>query len=102
MDSSETDDQNHSRTPESRNPRIRVRIGIVLVFVSCGMWFSLFVVPFLPLTLSQKTLLAGGIFVGVQVTWWSGAALAGPSFVRKLRLAFSSLLKSDADVTDAD
>lgn len=59
-------------------------IGILLILVSGMLWFFLFAIPFLPLTVSQKAALAGADFVGVQIAWWTGAALAGPRTVKRL------------------
>ena len=61
------------------------RIGIVLILLSGLLWFSLFAIPFLSLTVGQKAALAGAVFVGVQIAWWSGAALVGPQTVARLR-----------------
>ncbi len=64
--------------------RTAARIGIVLILLSGVLWFSLFAIPFLPLTVGQKAALAGAVFVGVQIAWWSGAALVGPQTVARL------------------
>ncbi|MEP3482545.1 MAG: transporter suffix domain-containing protein [Fuerstiella sp.] len=61
------------------------RTGIVLMFLSGVLWFSLFAIPFLPFTAGEKALLAAAIFVGVQISWWLGAALAGPRVIRKAK-----------------
>ena len=61
-----------------------VRLGVVLMLFSCVIWFSIFAIPFLPLTIGEKTALGTGVFIAVQVTWWTGAALAGPTVVQKL------------------
>jgi hypothetical protein len=60
------------------------RIGIALILLSGVLWFSLFAIPFLPLTVGQKAALAAADFVGVQIAWWTGAALAGPQTVARL------------------
>lgn len=61
------------------------RIGVALILLSGILWFSLFAIPFLPFTTGEKALLAGAIFIGVQIAWWIGAALAGPRVVRKVK-----------------
>lgn len=66
-----------------RHSELRSRIGITLILISGVLWFSLFAIPFLPLTVGQKAALAATVFVGVQIAWWSGAALAGPQLVAK-------------------
>lgn len=70
-------------------------IGIVLILVSGILWFFLFAIPFLPLTVSQKAALAGADFVGVQLAWWTGAALAGPRMVTRLTSWFQRRKKTD-------
>ncbi|MEM7011765.1 MAG: transporter suffix domain-containing protein [Verrucomicrobiota bacterium] len=65
-----------------------MRIGIVLIVLSCVLWFSLFAIPFLPLTVAQKTGVGAAVFVAVQIAWWSGAALTGPGVVRKMKAWF--------------
>lgn len=77
-----------SSEPQSDNaapaPLLRVRIGIGLILLSGVFWFSLLAVPFVPITGTQKTALTAGLFIGVQVAWWTGAAIAGPTAVRRL------------------
>jgi len=63
--------------------RTAARIGIGLILLSGMLWFSLFAIPFLPLTVGQKAALAGADFVGVQIAWWTGAALVGPQTVAR-------------------
>jgi hypothetical protein len=79
------DDSSNGTTPVDDSGSIaRTRIGVVLILVSGVLWFSLFAIPFLPLTTLNKTALGAGVFVGVQLAWWSGAALAGPKIIKKL------------------
>ncbi len=61
------------------------RIGVALILLSGMLWFSLFAIPFLPLTLGQKAALAGADFIGVQIAWWIGAVLVGPQMVARLK-----------------
>lgn len=65
-------------------PALRVRIGITLILLSGVFWFSLLAVPFLPLNVTQKSAVGAGLFVSVQVAWWVGAAIAGPTAVTRL------------------
>lgn len=55
------------------------RCGVALILLSGALWFSLFAIPFLPLTVGQKAAIAGADFVAVQIAWWVGAALSGPN-----------------------
>lgn len=64
------------------------RLGIVLIIVSGVLWLSLFVIPFLQLTPGQKTAVGVGVFVAVQVTWWTGVSLSGPAVMRNLKNRF--------------
>lgn len=68
----------HETSPASSR---RSRLGIMLIVLSGVFWFSIFAVPFAPLTIGQKSIFAGGLFAAVQVSWWTGAALAGPQVV---------------------
>ena len=61
------------------------RIGIALILLSGMLWCSLFAIPFLPLTVGQKAALAGVGFIGVQIAWWTGATLAGPQTIARLK-----------------
>lgn len=70
--------------PSTRVSRRYTRTGIALILLSGVLWFSLFAIPFLPFTTGNKALLAGAIFIGVQIAWWIGAALAGPRVVSKV------------------
>ena len=59
-------------------------VGVTLILVSGVLWFSLFAIPFLPLTIGQKTALGAAVFVVVQIAWWTGAAIAGPGVVKTM------------------
>ena len=61
------------------------RVGILLILLSGVLWFSLFAIPFLPLTLGQKAGSAGAVFASVQIAWWTGAAFLGPQAVARLK-----------------
>ncbi|MDA1230985.1 MAG: hypothetical protein O2856_09440 [Planctomycetota bacterium] len=65
--------------------RTVARFGTGLILLSGVLWFSLFAIPFVPLTVGGKAVLAGAVFAGVQIAWWSGAALVGPQTVSWLR-----------------
>ena len=78
-------DQNDFRDSDAfRRRRVHTRFGGILILISGVLWFSLFAIPFLPLPGSRKVMLAGAVFVGVQLTWRSGAALVGPRVIQKL------------------
>ena len=82
-------DSSNGVTPEK--PVVKsttARIGVGLILLSGVLWFSLFAIPFLPLSIAQKGILAAVVFVGVQVAWWTGAALAGPATVKRVKSLF--------------
>lgn len=60
------------------------RLGIVLILLSGVCFFTMLSVPFFPLSDGKKAMLGGGLFVGMQVTWWTGAACVGPAAVKKM------------------
>lgn len=69
----------------AKQPKRFVRWGIILIIVS-GLLFGLIpLVPFLPVGTGVKFVLGGVIYGFVQLTWWVGAALAGPEVIRKMR-----------------
>ena len=79
-----TADSNEN-APQSRG---RFRLGVALIVLSGILWFSLFAIPFLPMTVAGKASLGTAVFVGVQIAWWAGAALVGPEAVNKMKSWF--------------
>jgi len=63
-------------------PNPRVKIGWGLICLSGLLWAPLPILPFLSLSAGAKVLLGTLLFIGVQISWWSGSVLAGPSAVR--------------------
>ncbi len=64
------------------------RLGVCLILLSGVCFFSMLSVPFLSISDGQKAMLGGGLFVGMQITWWAGAACVGPAAVKKLSAWF--------------
>lgn len=91
MTQSEQDDTNVDAVANGPPQTMRTRLGIALVVFSGVLWFSLFAIPFFPLQTGQKAAAAGTVFVGVQITWWGGAALAGPRVMTSLTKWFRGL-----------
>lgn len=69
------------------------RIGVILILLSGVCFFTMLSVPFFPIRDGQKAILGGGLFVGMQVTWWAGAACVGPATVKKMGAWFKSAKK---------
>jgi hypothetical protein len=88
-------DRCHGEARQSGRRVVAARFGVALILLSGVLWFSLFAIPFLPLTVGQKAALAGADFVGVQIAWWAGAALAGPQFVARLKSRFGKKKTTD-------
>ena len=61
------------------------RFGVGLIVVSMLLWVPLPVLPFLSVDGTTKVSVAGGLVVGAEVTFWLGAALAGPAAARRMR-----------------
>lgn len=74
------------------------KLGIGLILLSGVLWFSLFAIPFLPLSGGQKAGLLGVVFALVQVCWWLGAALAGPRVVARIKSLFRRSGREKTDV----
>ena len=81
--------------PEQGAGGVTAKIGVMLILLSGVLWFSLFAIPFLPLTIGQKAAIGGANFVAVQIAWWLGVALAGPKLVARLRSRFRRRKTSD-------
>ncbi len=64
-------------------------LGVVLILLSGVCFFTMLSVPWFPLSTGQKSGLAAGLFVGVQVFWWVGAAMVGPAAFRRIKLLFA-------------
>lgn len=82
------DSSNADGETQSARTGPATRIGVALILLSGVLWFSLFAIPFLPISIAKKGILAAVVFVGVQVAWWTGAALSGPATVKKLKSLF--------------
>jgi hypothetical protein len=62
------------------------KLGLFLFIVSFLPWLAiLFVVPFLPLDITQKTTLSVVLAVGAEVCFWISVVLLGKEVVTKYR-----------------
>ena len=64
------------------------RLGVFLVLLSGVCFFTMLSVPFFPIGDGQKAVLGGGLFIGMQIAWWTGAACVGPAAVKKMSAWF--------------
>ena len=69
-----------AEVPEARI-KTRLVIGFSLILLSGVFFFSMLSVPWLPIDSRYKVILGGALFVGVQIAWWIGAALAGQAAI---------------------
>lgn len=61
------------------------RIGIALIVLSCVLYFVLIAVPLMPLDTENQVLLATGLAVSSEGTFWLGCLVAGRSILAYLR-----------------
>lgn len=71
------------KSPRPKRPLARWGVGLMLF---SGILFALLpAIPFLPMGTGAKFVAGGVVYGAVQLTWWGGAALAGPEAVRKMK-----------------
>ncbi len=61
------------------------KLGLFLAIGSVIPWLLLLVLPFLPLSLTERAMGAAGLLVLAEVMFWVGAVLAGQEVVRRFR-----------------
>ena len=61
------------------------KLGILLTIASVLPWLLLLVLPFLPLSMTERAITAAGLLVLAEVMFWVGAVLAGHKVVRRFR-----------------
>ncbi len=60
------------------------KLGLALIVLSFSPWLGIpFILPFLPLTISQKAVLAPVWLVVAEVTFWIGVLLVGKEVVQR-------------------
>jgi len=60
------------------------RIGIALIALSCVLYVALVVVPFLPVGAESQVVLATGLAISSEGTFWLGCLVAGRSIIAYL------------------
>lgn len=65
------------------DPRRRQELGQQAVILSFLLWFALPLVPFLGLSASNAALTGAILFLGTEVLFWGGVALAGRQAVNE-------------------
>ncbi len=65
------------------NPRTTA--GYTLIGSSFALWLPLPLLPFLPLSMSHRAGLGGGLVIAAEFAFWAGLVLAGPEAARRVR-----------------
>ncbi|MEI7727444.1 MAG: transporter suffix domain-containing protein [Bacteroidota bacterium] len=66
-----------------QKPNLPAIIAIILILLSGVLFGLIFVVPFLPLTITQKGIFVTALVIGMEITWWLGVALVGKQLLTK-------------------
>jgi hypothetical protein len=61
------------------------KLGIILAIASVIPWLLLLVLPFIPLSLTERAIGAAGLLVLAEVMFWVGVLLAGHEMVQRFR-----------------
>jgi len=64
------------------------KIGIIILIISFILLGFLFLVPFLPVSLSQKGIITGVLLVSSEISFWLGGFILGKEFISKLKNRF--------------
>ena len=59
------------------------RLGLILVIVSIPIFFALFVLPFLEISVPLKLTITPIIFVVAEVVFWAGSLLVGKEVIAR-------------------
>jgi hypothetical protein len=65
--------------------RIYAKLGLVLIVASCLLWAAVLVVPILPLTIAQKTIITTSLVVISEIFFWLGILGSGKEFAHRYR-----------------
>ncbi|HIE91889.1 MAG TPA: transporter suffix domain-containing protein [Acidobacteria bacterium] len=78
--------QNASQVDAAPRARGRwTRVGVVLMAGSLPLWVVLLGVPFLPLSVAARGVVATSIVIVAEVAFWGGAVMAGPEAARRMK-----------------
>ena len=58
-------------------------IAIILVILSGILFGMIFVVPFLPFSLTQKSVFVTVLVIGMEISWWVAVAIVGKQVISK-------------------
>jgi hypothetical protein len=61
------------------------KLGIALIFISFLPWFAGFAVPFLALSIAQKSVLIPVLFVSAELIFWIGILIVGKEVAERYR-----------------
>jgi hypothetical protein len=67
------------------NKKLLTWIALILILLSGILFGLIFVVPFLPFSLSQKGIIFTALVIGMEITWWVGVAIIGKQVITKYK-----------------
>lgn len=74
-----------TQKPDKKMSSVLNKIAILLVILSFIFYGMIFLVPFMPCTLSEKAMSVSGLVATGEITWWVGVAIVGKQAVTKYR-----------------
>ena len=66
-------------------PRVRAKLGLVLIAIAGLAWVAILAVPFLAGDVTQKALIVTSLVVVSEVMFWLGIVLAGKELAHRYR-----------------
>jgi ABC-type nickel/cobalt efflux system permease component RcnA len=77
--------QVHRFYPHEIQERLKLlnTIAVGLIILSGILFGMIFVVPFLPLSLTQKGISVTVLVIGMEITWWAAVAIVGKQVISK-------------------
>lgn len=79
----------HRRVKRDRTSMMKKNLGVILIVMSFVPWLAGFGVPFLPLSIGLKALLAPALIGVGELLFWGGIVLAGKQVADRYRQWFS-------------
>ncbi len=68
-----------------QNRKLVTTIGLILIGLSAVFFGLIFVVPFLPLTVTTRSVLVTACIISLEVAWWAGVAILGKQVITKYK-----------------
>jgi hypothetical protein len=65
--------------------RVRRKLGLALIIVSCILWGAVLLVPMLTLSLAHKGLVSTGLILISEAIFWVGILISGKELAHRYR-----------------